>query len=117
MVMSDYWSDCGMIFYCDGEGYALDGEGNTVCLCNERDIGKVLCGELSVDRLKNDKQKEAMKIILKYREVSGYGKQAESFRPRGYIRSRFAGVVEYKQSDVKRIEVKKRVPVCKVKPE
>lgn len=113
--MSDHWSDCGMIFYCDGEGYALDCEGNTVCLCYEDSVNKVLSGVMPVSSLKNDKQRECIEIILEYRRVKGYGKQDESFKPRGYIGSRPVRVIKHKQGDVKRFEVKKRVSLGKFK--
>lgn len=115
--MNDSWSDCGMIFYCDGEGYAIDKEGNTVCLCKREDIERVISGVMSVRRLKNDKQRECIEIILEYRRKKGYGKQEESFKPRGFIGSRPAGNIKRRKRDVRRTSEGKRIPVRKVKLE
>ena len=115
--MSDCWSDCGMIFYCDGVGYALDLENNTVCIGDEAYVEKILLGEVKVDELKNRKQREVMEIILKYREVNGHGKKSESFKPRGDFRDRFTGDFKRREKSVRRYEKGKRVKVCEVEYE
>ena len=44
-----YWDKGSQIFYCDGKGYGVSPQLNTICLGDEDDIKKALDNNLSMD--------------------------------------------------------------------
>ncbi len=66
----DYWSDCGQVFYCDGNGYGLANTLQTVYLGSEDNIKKFFeTGELN-DGL-NSIERQVLLDIIEYRKEQG----------------------------------------------
>ncbi len=63
-----HWSEDNLIWYDDqGEGWAIGKTGNRVCICQEKDFGRVLSGEVPLESCTNPKQREALEIIINIR--------------------------------------------------
>ena len=54
----DYWSEDGLVFYHNGEGWAIHPTGITVCFCQEDSTIKILKHEIDVNTVKKDDQRE-----------------------------------------------------------
>ena len=69
---SDYWSECGQVYFLDGWGWGLTDEYQRICLGKEGDILKLFeTGQLDGDL--HPRQKEALNWILEYRKEEGFG--------------------------------------------
>jgi hypothetical protein len=71
----DYWSEDGLIFYHNGEGWAIHPSGKTICLCHRDSTDRILKGEIKVETVKNDLQRETLEKIIKTRGDLGYGER------------------------------------------
>ena len=71
----DYWSEDGLVFYHNGEGWAIHPTGITVCLCQEDSTIKILKHEIDVNTVKKDDQRETLTRMLEIREENGDGEQ------------------------------------------
>jgi len=88
MSDKDYWTSDGLIFYHNGEGWAIHPSGATVCLCRKEDTDRILKGEINVETVKDTKQRETLIKILEIRKWLGYGDKTELFKPRGAVGGR-----------------------------
>ena len=75
MSNNDYWTEDGLIFYHNNEGWAIHPSGKTVCLCQKEDTDKILKGEIDVETVKSDDQRETLKRIIEIRKELGYGER------------------------------------------
>jgi len=85
------------------EGWALDNNCQTICLCQKNDSNKVLFGEVSLDSITNPKQREALGFILQYRKENGYGQQDTE---RSVIRGGSPRTFEYREASIKQPTIK-----------
>ena len=100
---NDYWSYDGLIFFCDGKGYALNAKGKTVCLGNEADTRRFFeTGETKSGEV------EVLNEILDYRKEVSSG---QSFKPVRAIRSVFARTLKRRATYTKQAASRKRLPV------
>ena len=104
-MAKEHWSEDGMIHYDEfDEGWALDNNCQTICLCQKNDSSnKVLFGEVSLDSITNPKQREALGFILQYRKENGYGQQDTE---RSVIRGGSPRTFEYREASIKQPTIK-----------
>ena len=70
--VKDRWSDCEQVFFCNGWGWGLTQDLQSVCLGKEEDVQLELdTGELKPDL--NTLQRQILSGILEYRKENGIG--------------------------------------------
>jgi len=103
------WSDCGQIFFCDGKGYGLTDTLQTICLGTEQGIRDFMVGEESSAEF-SPAQKQVLTKIREYRKELLNG-TANIKRP-GSFRSRPAGAVKHRESNLRRPSLAKSPALC-----
>ena len=106
--IKDYWSDCGLVFFCGGKGFGLTDTLQTVFLGNEDDIKKFFeTGELNNEL--DPVQRQVLNAILDYRKERGIG--ATDTSAADMVRTGNNGASRHKPKATRLLTPRKRLPL------
>ena len=94
---TDYWSDCGLINFVDGNGYGLDETGKTWPLGKETDVLKAIeTGELP-DYLTPQERRVLCHVLELRKEI--LRNEPKEYEPRSVVGNRPTGTFKRRQEN------------------
>ena len=110
---TDYWSDCGLINFVDGNGYGLDETGKTWQLGKEADVLKAIeTGELP-DYLIPQKRRVLSHILELRKEI--LKNEPKEYTPRSVVGNRSARTFKRRQANLRQTPQRRKSALHKVR--
>ncbi len=107
----DYWSDCGLIYFVDSEGWGLDEEGTTWPLGKEPDVLKAIeTGELP-DYLTSQERRVLSHVLELRKEL--LENEPKEYKPRSAVGSRPTRTFERRQANLRQTSQRRKLALYK----